>query len=119
MKSIYGLLALAIAGIAHADTVELNRTVGFGATHEYLNVANAYGLDIDIVIGGTAGVNIEGDLFTGAYFGSGVPFVVTDSEGAQLTVVLNETSETRCTHSGRGAGACHKVYTLVSGTITE
>lgn len=118
MKAMIATMLLAISGVAAADTIDLGYTPGWGATHEYLNVANAYGLDIDIVIGGTAGVNLQGDLFTGPYFGSGVPFVVTDADGAQLTVTLNETSVRKCTKSGRGQ-TCHNVYTLIDGTISE
>lgn len=97
----------------------LLRTLGFGATHEYLNVQNSVGIPLSIVIDANeAGVNVGGDVFTGTYLGSGVQFVVTDPDGAQLFVTLNETSARKCTGSGRGQN-CHNVWTLVSGEIAE
>lgn len=133
-------LALGVALVASADTVDLYTTGGWGALHQYHNVDTSLCTTVPCDPADQVTIYIStlpwytspppqsiqlwfgADLahsYTGPYYGSGVPTTLSGPVPlAQITVTLNETSRRVCTHSGRGQN-CHEVWTLTSGSIVR
>lgn len=119
MKSLLAVAMLAFAGLASAEQVDLYQTGGWGALHQYHDVANSANAAITIYIGvsGSAAVYMDGDVYMGTYNGSGIPSVFTSGRG-QITLTINETTRRACTYSGRGQH-CSTIWTLVEGTLVR
>jgi hypothetical protein len=148
-KTMLVAAALTVSGLAQADTIDLPAWAGLGALHQYWGVPVPDNtVTITLPANTPTGymqlwfqdeVNPATQSFysywTGNYAGNGLtsqlqkcvfPMDATGSypvgpcqlTGETMLVTIYDTSRTVCNHSGRGQG-CHKLYTLLSGSLTQ
>src|SRR5712672_549988 len=117
------LLALgaALSGQARAETLTLDTTGGWGALHQYHNVPTSDPATTVTMYIGAKSMSLwfndnVSDQFTGPYYGSGVGTVLTDPNGVQIFLTIDERTRRACTYSGRGQH-CSTIWTLVDGTL--
>lgn len=141
--------ALALTGVAQADTVTLSPWPGFGALHQYHDVPTSSGDAVTLYLPQNSQTGIMQFWFhsqydvarnqfksywVGSYNGSGVMsqaqkcVFATDANGNDISpcqldgevalFTLTESTEHRCTHSGRGQH-CFTVWSLLGGTISQ
>ncbi len=114
------LALLSFPAFATAETIDLYTTSGWGALHQYHDIANSADASVTIYIGvsGSASVYLDGDVFNGFYNGSGVASVFTNGTGAQVILTIDETSRRVCVYQGRGQ-RCSTIWTLQDGTLVR
>lgn len=123
MKSFAVFFICLGIGTAGAETLTLGTTGGWGALHQYHDVPTGdQATTVTAYIGSTSmslwfNDNV-GDQFTGPYYGSGVGTVLTDPNGVQISLTIDERTRRACTYSGRGQH-CSTIWTLVDGTLVR
>lgn len=121
MKSFAIFLISLGVGTASAETLTLATTGGWGALHQYHDVQTSDPATAVTAYIGSTSMSLwfndnVGDQFTGPYYGSGVNTVLTDQNGVQISLTMDEQTRRVCTRSGRGQH-CSTIWTLVDGTL--
>ena len=127
MKMLLTLVLLAF-GVVQADTIDLYTTAGSGCLHQYHNIDTSLGLATATIYapqlaGSVGGMSLSvvgnDEWFTGTFYGSGIPAVLTGSiSGNQITIIFTETWYRVLAGAGRARWWCYK-WTLQAGLITR
>ena len=110
VKLLIAVWALA-AGLAHAETITLSESPGFGYLRQYHNVINDAGAQIDFYAPGVL-------ILDGVHYYEGDGATFTASDGTSVTLFYSEYSiRKQLNGSGRAGYRWITKWTLLGGTI--